>query len=170
LGPAEREKGRNGDALRSGPTGAVPGDRRVLIGSTRRMTFLAAPGIRHARLGEPRSAAAPLGLFLRYTGLPSRSALVAPPLRLATLRWRGAFDELSRSRPPPGVSTACSVAVARLSGRPFPGGAPLENVPRGAGRVGGTFSRTARPPVRAIPCSAQHVILGPFGAREGAHR
>jgi hypothetical protein len=44
--------------------------------------------LRHARYGRPRSAAALLGPFLRFTGLPSRSALVAPPLRLAALRWR----------------------------------------------------------------------------------
>jgi hypothetical protein len=44
--------------------------------------------LRHAPCGRPRSAAALLGPFLRFTGLPSRSALVAPPLRLAALRWR----------------------------------------------------------------------------------
>jgi hypothetical protein len=70
--------------------------------------------------------AAALGMVLRSTGLPSRSALVAPPLRLAALRWRGAFDELSRPRPPPGVSAACSVAVARLSG----GACKVFSVPR----------------------------------------
>jgi hypothetical protein len=35
--------------------------------------------------------AASSGMVLRSTGLPSRSALVAPPFRLAALRWRGAF-------------------------------------------------------------------------------
>jgi hypothetical protein len=55
------------------------------------------------------------------TGLPSRSALVAPPLRLAAQRWRAAFFVLVRPRPPPGVSTACLPAGARCSGRPFPG-------------------------------------------------
>jgi hypothetical protein len=30
-------------------------------------------------------------LVLRGTGLPSRSALVAPPFRLAALRWRATF-------------------------------------------------------------------------------
>jgi hypothetical protein len=57
----------------------------------------------------------------RHTGLPSRSALVAPPLRLAALRWLAAFVLLGWSRPPPGVSTAFLVAVTRFSGRPFPG-------------------------------------------------
>jgi hypothetical protein len=66
-----------------------------------------------------------LGLFLRNTGLPSRSALVAPPLRLAALRWRGVFVVLGRIRPPPGGSAACLQAVARFSGRPFPGVPPL---------------------------------------------
>jgi hypothetical protein len=33
----------------------------------------------------------PLDLILRFTGLPSRSALVAPPLRLAARRWREAL-------------------------------------------------------------------------------
>jgi hypothetical protein len=65
--------------------------------------------------------AAALGMALRYTGLPSRSALVAPPFRLAALRWREAFVALGQSRPPPGVSTAFLVAVTRGPGRPFPG-------------------------------------------------
>jgi hypothetical protein len=56
-------------------------------------------------------------LVLRNTGLPSRSALVAPPLRLAALRWRAPFFVLVRSRPPPNVSTACLVTAARFSGR-----------------------------------------------------
>jgi hypothetical protein len=50
--------------------------------------FSAAPGSATRACGGPRSAAALLGPFLRFTGLPSRSALVAPPLRLAALRWR----------------------------------------------------------------------------------
>jgi hypothetical protein len=60
-------------------------------------------------------------LVLRCTGLRSRSALIAPPLRLAALRWRAATVILGRLRPPPGVSTAFLVAVARFSERPFPG-------------------------------------------------
>jgi hypothetical protein len=60
-------------------------------------------------------------LVLRCTGLPSRSALVAPPLRLAALRWREVIPVLGGSGPPPGVSTACLVAVAQFSGRPLPG-------------------------------------------------
>jgi hypothetical protein len=60
-------------------------------------------------------------LVLRSTGLPSRSALVAPPFRLAALRWRVAFVVLGRSRPPPGDSTACLVAATRFSVTPFPG-------------------------------------------------
>jgi hypothetical protein len=51
-----------------------------------------------------------------------------------------------------------------------PEGAPLENVPKRARSVGGTFSRAARPPVRAVTCSGEHPILVPRGAREGAHR
>jgi hypothetical protein len=47
--------------------------------------------LRNARCGESRSAAAFLRPFLRPTGLPSRSALVAPSLRLAAMRWREAF-------------------------------------------------------------------------------
>jgi hypothetical protein len=61
------------------------------------LTLPAAPSLslspipRHLRQGRPRSAAAPQGPFPRITGLPSRSALDAPPLRLAALRWREAF-------------------------------------------------------------------------------
>jgi hypothetical protein len=82
-------------------------------------TFLSA--LRHARCGEPRPAVALLGPFLRITGLPSRSALVALPLRLAALRRPRWIVLLERCRPPPGVSAACLVAMARCFGRPFPG-------------------------------------------------
>jgi hypothetical protein len=83
--------------------------------------FFSDDWLRHARSGEPQSAAAPLGLFLRFTGLPSRSALVAPPLRLAALRWCATFVVLGAYRPPPGVSTACLVAVTHCPAAPFPG-------------------------------------------------
>jgi hypothetical protein len=60
------------------------------------------------------------GLVLRYIGLLSRSALVAPPLQLAALRWPGSVASLERWWPPPGVSAACFVAVAHFSGTRFP--------------------------------------------------
>jgi hypothetical protein len=60
-------------------------------------------------------------LVLRCTGLPSRSAPVAPPLRLAALRWREVIFIFVRIQPPPSVSTACLVAVTHVPGRPFPG-------------------------------------------------
>jgi hypothetical protein len=60
-------------------------------------------------------------LVLRCTGLPSRSALVAPPFRLAALRWREVIFIFVRIQPPPSVSTACLVAVTHVPGRPFPG-------------------------------------------------
>jgi hypothetical protein len=63
--------------------------------------------------------------ILRVTGLPSRSALVAPPLRLAALRWREAPVFLGRFRPPSGVSTAFLVAVARFSKARSPRVPPL---------------------------------------------
>jgi hypothetical protein len=170
----------------SGPTGAVPGDRRSPPGPTRCKAFSAAPGIRHARCGEPRLAAAPLGPFLRLTGLPSHSALIAPPLRLAALRWRVGALVLVRLWPPPGVSTAFLPAVAHFSGgaskvfsvsrvrepgtaerelaylrsdgdRRMPGTRPL--CPRRQASLVGDFSS-----------SVGHVILGPREAREGAHR
>jgi hypothetical protein len=43
-----------------------------------------------------------VGPDLRCTGLPSRSALVAPPLRLAALRRRVTILVLEGFRPPPG--------------------------------------------------------------------
>jgi hypothetical protein len=60
---------------------------------------------------EPAAAS---GMILRNTGLPSRSTLAAPPLRLAALRWREAPITLVHSQPPPGVSTAFLVTVARV--------------------------------------------------------
>jgi hypothetical protein len=98
-----------------------------------------------------------LGPFLRFTGLPSRLALVAPPLRLAALRWRVTILVFERRRPPPGVSAACLVAVARFSVTRFPRIATLENVPMQPRSVCGTFSRTARPPLRPNPFSASRV-------------
>jgi hypothetical protein len=71
---------------------------------------------------EPAAAS---GMILRNTGLPSRSPLVAPPLRLAALRWRDAFVVLCPFRPPPGVSTAFLVAVTRFSVTGFPRVPPL---------------------------------------------
>jgi hypothetical protein len=84
-------------------------------------TLVLIPVLPSARWGKPRSPALTLGPFLRFTGLPSRSALIAPPLRLAALWWRETPVALEWNRPPPGVSTACSVAVAHFSGRSFPG-------------------------------------------------
>jgi hypothetical protein len=98
--------------------------------------------LRHARSGELRSAAAFLGQFLRLTGLPSRSVPAAPPLRLAALRWRVAVVVLGGSQPPPGVSTAFLVAVARLSDTRLPRIATLENVPTRTRGVSSTFSRS----------------------------
>jgi hypothetical protein len=80
--------------------------------------------------------------ILRVTGLPSRSALVAPPLRLAALRWREAPVFLGRFRPPSGVSTAFLVAVARFSEARSPRIATLENVPTQDRGVSSTFSRS----------------------------
>jgi hypothetical protein len=147
--------GRIGDVGRSGPVAAVPGDRRSLCGSTWCGTLSAAPGIRHARCGGRRSEASAPGRVLRYTGLPSRSALVAPPLRLAALRWREVCVALGRSRPPLGVSTAFLVAVTHFFGTLFPRVPPLRMCPSRSS--GGTFSRTARPPVRDSSCSVGHV-------------
>jgi hypothetical protein len=98
--------------------------------------------LRHARFGEPPSAAAPLGTVLRDTGLPSRSALATPPLRLAALRWRAAFVILGRFRPPPGVSTACLVASTHFSLTRLPRIATLENVPTRDRGASSTFSRS----------------------------
>jgi hypothetical protein len=75
-------------------------------------------GHRRGHFDEPT---APLGQFLRCTGRPSRSALVAPPFRLAALRWREVILIFVRIQPPAGVSTACLLAVTSFSGRPFPG-------------------------------------------------
>jgi hypothetical protein len=116
------------------------------------------------RGGEFRSAAASLGPFLRYTGLPSRSALVAPPLRLAALRWpvwRGAssvgFGHLRASRRPSG-------RLWRTSPGSHSRGSPTRHCANRNSSVGGTMPCTARPPVRDVSCSAEPVILGPRGA------
>ena len=61
------------------------------------------PILRHVHRGRTRVAATPLSQFLRPTGLPSRSAPVAPPLRLDGL-------------------LACCDALLREA---IPGGAPF---------------------------------------------
>jgi hypothetical protein len=78
---------------------------------------------------DVRLAVAPLGLVLRDTGLPSRSALVAPPFRLAALRWPGRLVVLDRCQPPPGVSTACFVTGTRFSITRVPRVPPLRMCP-----------------------------------------
>jgi hypothetical protein len=65
----------------------------------------------------PRADRCRWDLILRDTGLPSRSALVAPPLRLAALRWHGASVVLGRLRPPQeGASSGFSVSRVREPG------------------------------------------------------
>jgi hypothetical protein len=148
---------------------AVPGDRRSRSRPDASRDVFSGAWLRHARCGEPPSAAAPLGTVLRDTGLPSRSALVAPPLRLAALRWRVASVILGRRRPPPGVSTACLVAVARFSVTRLPRIATLENVPTRDRGARGTFSRSGTSHRCALSRTQQaHVILVLWGAREGA--
>jgi hypothetical protein len=65
----------------------------------------------------PRADRCRWDLILRDTGLPSRSALVAPPLRLTALRWHGASVVLGRLRPPQeGASSGFSVSRVREPG------------------------------------------------------
>jgi hypothetical protein len=93
------------------------------------------------------------------TGLPSHSALVAPPLRLPALRWRGALVVLVGSRPPPGVSTACLVALMRFSGAPFPGEPPTALCPL---KLEGWRHNA----VDGTPAGARlHVLSGPRDSR-----
>jgi hypothetical protein len=104
-------------------------------------------------------------LILRCAGLPSRSALVAPPVRLAALRWREAFVLLGRSRPPPGVSSGYSESRVRE-----PGTAGRETAclrPQSDRRMPGTRSSCPRrqpSPLRDVSCSAGYVIFAPRGA------
>jgi hypothetical protein len=153
-----------------GPRDAVPVVSPVALRSPDFRFVLSDDRLRHARCGQPHSRAAFRGRVLRLTGLPSRSALVAPPLRLAALRWRVAFAVLVRSRPPPGVSTAFLVAVTHCSESPNPRIATLENVPAEARSGRGTFSRSgtshrcatsraSRGP--SLPCGGSVCTCGP---------
>jgi hypothetical protein len=103
------------------------------------------------------------------TGLPSRSALVAPPLRLAALRWRGAFNVLTRVRPPPGVSTACLVAATHFSVTESRG-SPTRYCAHRNSNAGGTIPCTARPPMREFSCSEGPENRVRREARVGANR
>jgi hypothetical protein len=126
--------------------------------------------------------AATSGEVLRFTGLPSRSALVAPPFRLAALRWRGAFVILGRLRPPLGVSTACFATGTRFSVSRVrePGTAARASVrlrPDGDRRMPGirsscSWRRTSpsSPPGREFTCSVWHAIPGLRKVREVAQR
>jgi hypothetical protein len=120
------------------------------------------PAPRGLRPPRPGPLAAPSGHG------PSRSALIAPLLRLIALRWRVA---LLRG----GASKGFSVSRVRE-----PGTAERDSVclrPDGDRRMPGTRpscpwrqTSPARPPLRDFTYSANSTILGPRSAREGAHR
>jgi hypothetical protein len=118
---------------------ATVGDRLVvasLVAEGRRAGAEAQPNVTEGRCFEkPRSAATPLCRLLRPTGLPSRSALVAPPLRLAALRWSEAF---LRKAPPTG--SPCRACGSRAP--------PKENRPAVARRATGGCPV----PVPRAPC------------------
>jgi hypothetical protein len=133
LGPREAREGANRRGAAFGAHGSGAWRPPVVSRPDASQDIFSGAWLRHARYGEPRLAAAPLGLFLRDTGLPSRSALVAPPLQLAALRWPGPVASLERWWPPSGVSAACLVAVTHFSDWRFP-------------RV---------PPSRMCPCSLE---------------
>jgi hypothetical protein len=133
LGPQGAREGANRRGAAFGAHGSGAWRPPIASRSEALRGLFSGAWLRHARFAEPRLAAAPLGPFLQLTGLPSRSALIAPPLRLAALRWPGSVASLERWWPPPGVSTACFVAVAHFSGTRFP-------------RV---------PPSRMCPCSLE---------------
>jgi hypothetical protein len=109
-------------------------------------------------------------MVLCGTGLPSRSALVAPPLRLAALRWRVANVILGRFRPPPGVSTAFVVAVTRFSDTRFPRVPPLRMCPyqfggtpaHSQGRHARRFANSRAPGCTRRGESAMWVARGPW--------
>jgi hypothetical protein len=98
--------------------------------------------------------AAPGNWVLRFTGLPSRSALVAPPFRLAALRWRvrssssGDFGHLRAPRRP-------SWWLWRTSPVGHSRGSPTRNCAHRNSNAIGTIPCTARPPVREVWCSAK---------------
>jgi hypothetical protein len=94
-----------------------------------------------------------------FASAPARRPAVARVGRLtrAVVATSGRLDGLLR----------CRCALLRYA---LPEGAPLENVPMQPRSVCGTFSRTARPPLRDFSCPAESVVLGPQGAREGANR
>jgi hypothetical protein len=106
---------------------------------------------------------APLSPFLRFTGLPSRSARGGAPLRLTALRWLEALGELVQSRPPPGVSTAFLPAVARFSVTESRGSPTRHCAHRNSNAVG-TMPCTARPPVRDVSCSDRLAPAAAAGA------
>jgi hypothetical protein len=93
----------------------------------------------------------------RRASAPARRPAVARVGRLtrAVVATSGRLD---------GLLAGCDALLREA----IPGGAPLENVPVQPRSVCGTFSRTARPPLRDVSGSAGPVILGPREAREGA--
>jgi hypothetical protein len=125
---------------------------------------------------EPVAAS---GMFLRCTGLPSRSALAAPPLRLAALRWRGTCVILGRFRPPPVGSAACIVTGARFSVTRFPGVPPLRMCPcrieTEAAHSQGLHARRCAPSraeqsVTLVPTGAPHPLSAAAGSRAVQNR
>jgi hypothetical protein len=95
-------------------------------------------------------------------GLLLRAA--SPPLRLAALRWPGSVASLERWWPPPGVSTACFVAVAHFSGTRFPRVPPSRMCPCSleayAAHSQGRHARR---------CATSRVLLSPWSSGPKEH-
>jgi hypothetical protein len=93
----------------------------------------------------------------RCTGLPSRSALVAPPLRLAALRWRAAFSR-SVDHGHRWASRRPSWWPRRASPSRQSRGSPTRYCAHRNSNAIGTMPCTARPPVRDFSCSAKATV------------
>jgi hypothetical protein len=173
-------------ACASGPTGAVPGARRQRPGTTRCGTSSAAPGIRHARCGEPAAgagsgagsaaAAGPGPGAVTETGHGSRPRPPATDRGVAGhwfLRSTGLHRRrrtLFRRALPAGFPRSACGSRAPLkehrpaSARRATGGcpAPVPRIPRVARRRCAP-SRASRSP--RVACAS-----GPTGAVPGARR
>jgi hypothetical protein len=157
-GPAEHEKGG------APVTRFVRGPRRGASHFAGRASvarhiapFSAMTGSATRACGEPRLAAATLGSF----SLKHRPSVAFGACRAwAPARRPAVASSVCRPRTASATSGRLDGLLAGWSALlrgALPEGAPLENVRKHARSVGGTFSRTARPPVRPNSFSVSRV-------------
>jgi hypothetical protein len=129
-GPAVYEKGRNGVRRVAGPTGAVPVVSPVALRSPACGFFFSDDWLRHARCGEPATAAAAgtgsgtaaaSSVGLRH-GLRFRPRPPVTDQAVAKHRWLPQPTHRPRHQPMPPTTNRCAQIPNRARIEPWPSG------------------------------------------------